>query len=287
LDALIGGLTTEDAADAAQAEAAAGTTKVPLEQIQLNPHQPRKDFDADELAALQRSMQTHGLLQPVVVRPAGEGFQLVAGERRLRAAKECGWQEIPVHVVDFTDQQQFAAALVENIQRADLNPIEKAQGFAEYIKTYGLTHEDCARQTGLDRSTITNLVRLLELPPEVQDAVRIGQISNGHAKALLALEQPERQIAVCKEIITQGLSVRAVEAMTREVKPDELASAPSPAVRKTRHVQALQEELCQRLGTKVDIRLKAKDRGQIVIDFANNDDFERVVTVLSAGGHRS
>ena len=227
-------------------------------------------------------MQTHGLIQPIVVRSTDAGYELVAGERRLRAAKECGWQNIPVRIVNYNDREQFEVALVENLQRADLNPIEKAQGFQEYMRIYGVTQEDVARKMGLDRSTISNLIRLLELPDAVQNAVRHGQISNGHAKALLAFDDPERQVAVCKEIIAKGLSVRAVEAMTQETEqtPGRAQRHSNPS--KTRHVQSIEDELRQALATKVEIRLKEKDRGQIVIEFETNDDFERLVELLGS-----
>lgn len=285
LDALLGGAATLDSTDGTEIASTDGRAPVPpvvsLDQIKLNPHQPRKDFDPDELAALQQSLVTHGLLQPIVVRPTGDGYELVAGERRLRAAKECGWTEIPVHVVDYNDQQGFEAALVENLQRADLNPIEKAQGFQEYMKLYGLTQEDLARRMGLDRTTVSNFIRLLELPQEVQEAVRIGQISNGHARALLAFDDTTRQVAVCKEIIAKGLSVRAVEAMTQEDRPaSSRGSGPTGSHKKTAHIQSLEDELRQLLAAKVEIRLRGEHRGQIVIDFATNDDFERVLAVL-------
>lgn len=279
LEALLGGTVMAD--QAAPAATPGSTAQVPIAQIELNPHQPRKDFDPGELAALKQSLSTHGLLQPVVVRPTESGYQLIAGERRLRAAKEVGWTEIPVHVVDFNEQQEFEAALVENIQRADLNPIEKAQGFHDYIQQYQVTQEELARKIGLDRSTISNLVRLLELPAAVQDAVRTGQLSNGHARALLALEDPQKQVALCQEIIAKGLSVRTVEAMVKEPKPSTSAGeSAKPPVAKTSHVQGIEDELRQSLATKVEIRLLGEEHGQIVITFQGNSEFERLLGML-------
>src|SRR5436190_12746870 len=150
---------------------------VPLERIQQNPFQPRKLFDADELDGLCESIKEHGLLQPLVVRQVGEQYQLIAGERRLRAARSAGRTDVPVVLVDFNDRQSFEAALAENIQRADLNPIEKAQGFKQYLDQFGVTQEDLAGKLGLDRTTISNLIGLLELAPEVQDALRRKQIT--------------------------------------------------------------------------------------------------------------
>src|SRR5262249_12935877 len=187
---------TEDGSDAM----AVAATEVPLEQIQHNPYQPRKTFDAEELAALSSSVRIHGILQPLVVRQVGENFQLVAGERRLRAAQEAGLTSVPVRVVDFNDQQVLEAALVENIQRTDLNPIEKAQGFKDYLDRFGMNHDQLAQRLGLARSSITNLVNLLELAAEVQEAVRVNQISEGHAKVLKGIKNRERQIGLCKQV---------------------------------------------------------------------------------------
>jgi ParB family chromosome partitioning protein len=274
LDALLGGGQVGTAAPAATASP---TAQVPLDQIETNPFQPRKDFDPEDLAQLKASLATHGLLQPVVVRPNGTGFQLIAGERRLRAAREAGWTEIPVRIVDFNDQQIFEAALIENLQRSDLNAIEKAQGFQEYMNRYQVTQEELARKIGFDRSTVSNLIRLLELPPDVQDAVRTGQISSGHARALLSLNDPDRQAALCKEVIAKGLSVRTVEMLVKQNKPEANGDAPKPTVEKTRHVQGIEDELRQLFGTRIEIRLKTAEQGQFVIDFTNNDDFERLL----------
>lgn len=278
LDALLGGTSVTTAT----ATAATGTQALPLDRIHVNPHQPRKDFDEDDLASLKESLRTHGLLQPILVRPREDGFEIIAGERRFRAAKEAGWAEIPVHVVDFNDQKVFEAALVENLQRSDLNPIEKAQGFQDYLKRYQVTQDELAKVVGLDRSTVANMIRLLELAPGVQDAVRHGQISAGHARALLPVEDPARQTSLMQEIIAKGLSVRQVEALIKVEEPVTAQTAKnsaSPAV-KTAHVQQIEDELKQRLTTRVAIRLKSHDKGQIVIGFENNDDFERVLTAL-------
>jgi ParB family chromosome partitioning protein len=260
-----------------------GPTHLPVDLIATNPFQPRRDFDPAELEALKHSIATHGLLQPIVVRPTETGYQLVAGERRLRAAKDAGWKEIPVRIVDLNDQQTFEAALVENLQRTDLNPIEKAQGFRDYLNQYHLTHEELARRVGLDRATVTNFLRLLELPPEVQEAVRLGQISNGHARALLSLDDPEQQKSLCREIIRSGLSVRAVERMVKVYRDQSNGKTPSSApepVEKTAHLRAIEDELRNKLAVKVEIQLRGPERGQFVLGFESNDDFERVLEVL-------
>jgi ParB family chromosome partitioning protein len=279
LDALLGGSAVAERETGSPNPGA--TVQIPLDKIETNPHQPRRDFDPEELSALKESLATHGLLQPVVVRAAGTGYQLIAGERRLRAAREVGWTEIPVHIVDYNDQQVFEAALVENIQRSDLNPIEKAQGFQAYLQQFNVTHEELAKKIGLDRSTISNLLRLLELPPPVQEAVRTGQISNGHARALLALDDPARQTAVCQEIIAKGLSVRAVESLAKNDKSEKpIPTSSAPDTQKTAHVTSIEDELRQLFATRVEIRLAAEERGQIVVSFEDNAEFERLLAML-------
>ena len=276
LDTLISG-----DADDAQAE-------ITLDRIQQNPFQPRKQFDKDELASLSASVKSHGILQPLVVRHVGDHYELIAGERRLRAAQSAGLKSVPIRVVDFNDQQAYEATLVENIQRSDLNPIEKALGFKDYLDRFSLNHEQLAQRLGLARSTITNLVNLLELTPEVQDGVRLNQISEAHAKVLKGVKSKERQVTLFKQIVAMGLSVKAAEALIREQKdvPGESHVEPNgtPAAddvgQKTAHVKGLEDELRQKLATPVEIRLRGKDKGQIVLRFETNDDFERILEVL-------
>lgn len=270
-------------------------SEIPVGVIETNPNQPRRHFDPDELAKLKQSIQEHGVLQPLVVRPRGERFQLIAGERRLRAAIDAGMENIPVHIVNFDDQKTMEAALVENIQRADLNPIEKAQGFKDYLGRFQMTHDELAKRLGMGRPTITNLVALLDLPAEIQDAVRAGQITTGHAKAIKGLSSPEKQVAVSKQIISMGLSVHATEQLVRQ------QAAPAPAGEsggggtasaksaspagatadfKTDHVKGMEEELAGKLAMKVAIKLKGPEKGTLTISFENNDDFERLVERL-------
>jgi ParB family chromosome partitioning protein len=259
--------------------------KLATAKVQFNPYQPRKRFDDDELKALTESVKAHGILQPIVVRAAGDGYQLIAGERRLRAAQAAGLAEVPVHIVNFNDQQVFEAALVENIQRADLNPIEKAQGFKDYLDKFGLTQDQFAARLGLDRTTISNLVGLLNLPAEVQEAVRLGQLTLGHAKVLKGVAEPERQIQLTRETILKNYSVHALELLVKQQRIEAAAAAAEPAPKrepaeKTAHVKGIEDDLRQRLAVKVEIRVKAKDKGQIVIGFDTNDDFERILDAL-------
>jgi ParB family chromosome partitioning protein len=272
LDALVATTETNDDAP--------NTPTVAVERIDRNPYQPRQSFDDEDLSGLLESVRHHGILQPLVVRPVGDRFQLIAGERRLRAAQAAGLGEVPIRVVDFNDQQVLEAALAENIQRADLNPIEKAQGFQEYLQRFQMTHEDLASRLGLDRSTVTNLMRLLELPPEVQTAVRVGQISAGHARALLVITDSARQVSICKEVIARGHSVRTTEALVKEQAPEEPETKSRSSPTKTRHILAIEDDLRHRLATRVAIRLKSKDRGQLVLSFENSAEFERLIDLL-------
>jgi ParB family chromosome partitioning protein len=278
LNALLGDLPMDEAV-------AVGAPEVSVDAIENNPYQPRKQFDDDELASLCTSIKNHGVLQPLVVRQVGDRYQLIAGERRLRAARAAGLPAVPVRIVDFDDQQVVEAALVENIQRSDLNPIEKAQGFKDYLDRFRMTHDQLARRLGLARPTISNLVALLELPAEIQDAVRVGQLTTGHAKLLRGVSDQTQQSRIAREIIGRGLSVHATEALIKgPAEPVNHQTSPKeeapPAPEKTAHVQSIEDELRQKLAVRVEIRVKGTDRGQIVLGFESNDDFERLVEVL-------
>jgi len=289
LDALLGGI--DPGIGAGQPSVA--QPEVPIERIDNNPFQARKTFDEDEIASMADSIRNSGVLQPLIVRKAGERYQLIAGERRLRAARLAGLAAVPIRVVEFNDQQVMEASLVENIQRTDLNPIEKAHGFKEYLERFHVTHDELARRLGQARVSITNLIMLLELPGEIQDEIRRGQITLGHAKILKGIDR-DRQLALCKEIIARGLSVHATEAFLRHSPSEvvtedrghrtedtgEKAAEPGPRVEMTAHVRSIESELRQKLATRVEIRLRAEDRGQFVIPFESNDDFERVLEVL-------
>jgi ParB family chromosome partitioning protein len=289
LDALLGGI--DSGADGTAGSVA--QPEVPIERIDNNPFQARKNFDEDEIASMADSIRNSGVLQPLIVRKAGERYQLIAGERRLRAARLAGLTAVPIRVVEFNDQQVLEASLVENIQRTDLNPIEKAQGFKDYLERFHVTHDELAHRLGQARVSITNLITLLELPAEIQDEIRRGQITLGHAKILKSLDR-ERQLALCKEIIARGLSVHATEAFLRHTPTEQptedrgqrtedrgqKASEPGQRVEMTAHVRGIENELRQKLATRVEIRLRAEDRGQFVIPFESNDDFERVLEVL-------
>jgi ParB family chromosome partitioning protein len=260
--------------------------KLSIALIDCNPYQPRRDFGTADTEALAESLQAHGLLQPLVVRQAGERYQLVAGERRLRAAQQAGWSEVPVQVIEADDRQMAELAIVENLHRRDLNALEKAASFQRYLEQYGCTQEELASRLKLDRSTIANLIRLLELPETVQQAVREAKITQGHARALLPLGDEREQMAFCQRIQREELSVRQTEAMVqeaiRQADAEPLAivgrdGAKSPAARpSSEHLSSLEHQFRSALGTKVAIRHSKGGRGKLVIHFRNHEEFERV-----------
>ena len=208
-------------------------TRVNVRQIDSNPAQPRQDFAPDEMQSLAESISAHGLLQPVVVRRVHDRYQLVAGERRLRAAIQAGWIDVPVNVIEADDRQMAELAIVENLQRKDLNALEKAASFQKYLDQYGCTQEELAGRLKLDRSTIANLIRLLELPEAVQEAIRRGKITQGHARALLPLGDEHEQIEFCQRIQREGLNVRQTEVLVQETidaaDREPLAAVETPA----------------------------------------------------------
>jgi ParB family chromosome partitioning protein len=270
----------------------AGQLKVGVYDIERNPFQPRREFDEAEIDSLADSIQEHGLLQPVLVRRIEDRYQLVAGERRLRAAIKAGWGEVPVLVIEADDRQTAEIAIVENLQRKDLNPLEKAASFQNYLETYGCTQDELAKRLQIDRSTIANLIRLLELPEEVQQSVRCGEVTQGHARALLPLGDEREQVEFCRRIVAEGMSVRTVESLVQDVIHAEDAEplgvvtgdGKSKPARRTRskHIASLEQELRNAMGTKVDVRQGAKGRGKIVVHFANSDEFERLFQYLVA-----
>ena len=285
--ASIGSLASTAPPAAGSAHAApGGDVRVSVYDIEANPYQPRRDFDETEIDELSNSLQEHGLLQPILVRRVAERYQLVAGERRLRAAIKAGWPDVPVHVIEADDRKTAEISIVENLQRKDLNALEKAASFQRYLETYQCTQDELARRLQLDRSTIANLIRLLELPEAVQRSLRTGQITPGHARALLPLGDEDEQVSFCRRIAADGLSVRSVESLVQEairvadtepLDPTMSDGSTSKSTRTPRaNNTALEQELRAALGTKVDVRQGTKGRGRIVIHFANAEEFERL-----------
>lgn len=282
------------AAETAPSATAAVAPRVNVRQIDRNPAQPRQDFDPDEMKALAESLSTHGLLQPLVVRRVKDRYQLVAGERRLRAAIQAGWTDVPVNVVEADDRQMAELAIVENLQRKDLNALEKAASFQKYLDQYGCTQEELAGRLKLDRSTIANLIRLLELPEAVQDSLRRGKITQGHARALLPLGDEREQVAFCERIQREGMNVRQTESLVQEMidkadreplsdgdTPQKPASRPGRA--KNDHIAALEQEFHAALGMKVKITHNARGRGKLVVQFRNHDEFEQLKQQICGG----
>ena len=253
--------------------------RISVEDIEPNPHQPRERFDEEAVSELAKSIREKGLLQPISVRKFGTGYQLIAGERRLRASKVAGLDEIPALIFDVTsDQEMMELSLIENVQREDLNAIEEAKAYRALIDDCFLTQEEVAQRVSKDRSSVTNTLRLLSLAGEVRDALETNKISMGHARALLGLEDSRAQESMCKDIINKGLSVRRVEALVRVAKNGtaipKLRPAPADA-----HVAAVEEDLRQRFGTGVSIKRQGK-KGKIEIEFYSMDDLERVLELL-------
>lgn len=264
-------------------------TYIPVDMIDPNPFQPRRVFDPAEVSALADSLRQHGMIQPVLARVVGDRYQLIAGERRLRAAVEAHLHEIPARIMELDDQRVSELAMVENLQREDLNPLEKAGAFRDYLARYGGTQEELAGRLGLDRSTISNLIRLLELPEPIRDALGSKQITQGHARALLGLPEPAEQMEACKRVVAEGLSVRQTEALVTTGEPspartrirrDPAHTGPAPAGGKTPHILELETHLHHRFGTAVAIKVKGRERGQIIIDFNNQEEFERVSSLI-------
>ncbi len=256
-------------------------------KIDDNPYQPRRKFAEEEIASLAESLQEHDMLQPILVRRVGDRYQLISGERRLRAAIKAGWTTVPAQVREADDRLVAELALVENLQREDLNPIEKALSFQRYIAQHQCTQEDLARRVKINRATIANFLRLLELPEEVQTALAEGKLTAGHARALLPLGDEKVQIDFCRQVERDGLSVRDVERMVKEyIEREDGVSDPAskpakPARTRSEHVASLEQELRRAVGAKVDIRQTAKGRGRIVIHFKNHEEFERVFDFLT------
>jgi ParB family chromosome partitioning protein len=264
-----------------------GLVQLHVYEIENNPFQPRRDFDEGAIAELSESLKQHGMIQPLVVRRHGERYQLIAGERRLRAAVKAGWQHVPAQVREADDRQMCEVAIVENLQRKDLNALEKALSFQQYLERYGVTQEELAGRLKIDRSTIANLIRLLELPEAIQQSIRTGGLSQGHARALLPLGDEREQLAFCRRIQDESLSVRATEEMVQQairhadheplaVLGAEAPRAAIPSRRGKQHAAALEQELRTALGTKVDLKQKTAGRGQIVIHFSSSEEFDRL-----------
>lgn len=259
-----------------------GLLRLPIEAIRRDVGQPRKTFDEVRLRELADSIQSQGLIQPVLVRKDkdGEGYVLIAGERRWRAAQLAGLKEIPALVKEVSETQAFELALVENLQRADLNPIEEAEGYRRLTEEFGLTQEQVSQRVGKDRSTVANALRLLGLPDEVKSLVAEGSISMGHARALLGVPRIPEMVDLAQRISQDKLSVREAERMVKAKK-----DAPAtPEKKKGPEHRALVEELQRLLGTKVRINERGGGKGTVEIDFFSYEDLDRLLALFRSGG---
>lgn len=264
---------------AASVDAGENVVEVDVTEIETNPYQPRKALNEERLKQLSESIKEDGLLQPIVVRRSGEKFQLIMGERRLQAARQAGVPKLPALVKNVKDVDTLRLALVENIQREDLNAIEVALAYRVLVGSFGLTQSDLAQLMGRDRSSVANTLRLLNLPEEVQDMIVGEQLTGGHARALLALPTQKDQLELARRIVRNNLSVRQAESeaglVTRKKKRDK-----TPEEKPT-HIKYLENAMSNHLGTRVVIDEKRGGKGRITIEFYNHEDFERLATLLN------
>ncbi|HKO16483.1 MAG TPA: ParB/RepB/Spo0J family partition protein [Gemmatimonadaceae bacterium] len=281
LEALIG----SQAATATASE----LQRIPVIRVRANPYQPRREFDAQELTDLETSIKVSGLLQPITVRRTGELYELIAGERRLRAVTNLGWRDVPAIVRDLDDQAMLVLALVENLQRSDLNPIEEARGYSRLLEEFELTHQQVADLVGKDRTTVTNLLRILSLPAEIQRFVEEGVLSVGHARAILGLEENAAMLELANEVVARGLNVRATEQRARagrSLKSREARRGKRPTPEdgaspyRDPAVARIQDDLRRYLQTDVTVNLSGAEKGTIRLSFYSPEDLERLLDLI-------
>lgn len=254
--------------------------ELPIDRILPGTYQPRQDFDADRIRELADSIRSRGIIQPLIVKPAEGGrYELIAGERRWRAAREAGLPAVPVVIRPAGDAETLELALVENLQREDLNPLETARAYHQLTETFDLTQEEVASQVGKDRSSVANHLRLLKLPAEIQEELAAGRISMGHARALLSAGSREAQVKLCRSIVKKGLSVRQTEALAQ--KATATATRKKAAIaKKDIYIMDLEKQIRGRLGTKVSIRTKSRG-GAIEISYYSTDELNRLADILT------
>jgi ParB family transcriptional regulator, chromosome partitioning protein len=291
LEALIQNASTarnereRDPADATPQGAANELRRVPLARIRANPRQPRKDFNTQELLELQDSLKVNGLLQPITVRPVPgrDTFEIVAGERRFRAATALGWKEIPALVREADDTTLLTLALVENLQRSDLGPLEEAEGYNVLATEHGLTQQQIATAVGKDRSTVANSLRLLQLPASIKRLLQEGALTLGHVRALLGISDERTMIELAREAVAKGLSVRDIESLAKAAKAPRPKKggpvAPQPA-RGSAESRRIEDDLRRHLQTDVKLELSGKEKGRVSISFYSAEDLERVLDLI-------
>jgi ParB family chromosome partitioning protein len=281
LEALLGPVSRE------QAETSGGLRELPIASVKPNPYQPRTQVDESALDELVASIQASGLLQPVVVRPRDGGYELIAGERRWLAATRLGWAKIPAVVKDVDDQTLLTLALIENLQRDDLSPMDEAAGYQRLAAEFKLPHGEIARLVGRNRATVANLLRLLQLPAEVRTMLHEGKLSEGHGRALLGLADPETMIALARQAVDAGWSVREMEARVRgdapsaTGAPDTVPRRARPAARAaTADVRRIEDALRKHLGTDVRVTTRRRGRGFLTVSYYSNDDLARLLELI-------
>lgn len=255
-------------------------TELPLELISPNPDQPRTDMDEETLAELADSIKKVGLLQPIIVRPMGEGYQIIAGERRWRACRQVELERVAVRVLNTNETESLEIALIENLQREDLNAIEEARGYKRLLSEFQMTQAELADKVSKSRSTITNALRLLDLPEEVQDLVYGGSLTAGHARAVLSVPEEASRVRLAEKIVSDGLSVREAENLARLFAAGQSERSPRPATPKAFKVVA--RRLRRLLGTNVRVK-QGKDKNKIEIEFRSEEELERIFTLLTEG----
>jgi ParB family chromosome partitioning protein len=258
---------------------------IPVSQIARNPFQPRAEFNAEELSELEESLKINGLLQPITVRrrPGKDGFELIAGERRLKAATKLGWKEVPAIIKEIDDRTLLTLALVENLQRADLNPVEEGEGYSRLQQDFGLTQQQIAETVGKDRTTIANMLRILQLPAPVKHLLRDRKLTIGHAKVLLGLDNPADAATLASEIVAEGLTVRQLEhrlrAVAGTVKPKK-SGRPRGSDRQSAESRQIQERLRRFLQTDITLNVGVNNRGTLTIHFYSADDLDRLLELM-------
>jgi ParB family chromosome partitioning protein len=280
LEALFGGveITVGDNQQERERPSQDSVSFVDIHEIKPNKDQPRKDFCEAKIEELAKSIEEHGIIQPIILRRSNNGYEIVAGERRWRAARKAGLKEVPCLIKELTDEQNALLALIENMQREDLNPIEEAIGLSTLISEYGLTQEEVSKSIGKSRPYIANSLRLLKLPEEVQQMVVDGRLTSGHARAIAGIKNSKEQISLAQKCVEQNWTVRDIEAFAKDGKPSKKKQK-SEKRPKNRDLLALEEELSSTLGTKVNIVLGSK-KGKIEIEYYSREELERLLDLL-------
>ena len=259
---------------------AGGVMYVDINDIKPNENQPRKGFDEAKIEELANSISSYGLIQPIILRKAEKGFEIVAGERRWRAARKANLSKVPCIMKELSDEENMVISIIENMQREDLNPIEEAEALSQMIQRFGFSQEEVAKSVGKSRSYVTNSLRLLKLPKKILDFVQSGQISSGHAKMLIGVEDEKKQMLLAEKVVKEEISVREIEKLVKDVanpkkKPEKKAKRPE--------ISAIEDELKQILGTKVNIKQSGR-KGKLEIEYYNREELERLIDILKNVG---